>query len=120
MSLPHKIEWWLLHDSKTVAAEVSACQPSRRAWLKVGVARNNPRNPNQHLSENVQFGVRYFEVEKSVLDDAKYNDRYIENEEVLNQEIVLAKNEEELERILARWLSDLDKLVLPYFCDCPI
>lgn len=119
MSLPYKVEWWLLHDGKSVAAEVLPSQPSRRAWIKIRAAREKKEQQSLYPND-VKFGVRYFEIEKSVLEDAKIKNRYIENNELLSQEVILVKNEEELASVLSRWLSDLDKLVLPYFCDCPV
>ena len=119
MSLPDKVRYWLVSANKSVAAEISTKNHDRRAWVKVTAARPIPEDPMYNLPEDVRFGVRYFEVEKNVLQEAKDNDRYIENEEVLNEEVIIVNNETELEQVLSRWLANLDKLVLPYFCDYP-
>lgn len=107
MTLSYHVKFRLFSRRLALAAEVPASDPERRAWVGVYPL------PNQ---ENC-FNVRYFEVEKSVL-EAEYD---IAEDELLNQTTL--KNvcgENELIKVLSTWLSDMNSLVTGDFCDYPI
>ena len=106
MSLPQHIQYWLLREQKMVAAEVTASLPSHRAWIGVYPPR----------FDRDSFLVRYFEV----VQDLVAQDFDIHEDQLENKETLVVSDEEELVRVLSRWLHNLDDLKGPSFSDYPI
>lgn len=90
----------------TLAAEVPASQPDRRAWISV-----------RPLGDS-QYDVVYFEIERQHIDEVIESWDY--DEFLLNRQELRVTGEDELERILAQWTNNLESLVEPYFCDYPL
>lgn len=106
MLLPDHILFWLDQQGKMVAAEIPASQSDHRAWI--GVYPWTEKKPF--------YKIRYFEVSRHVLEQG-YD---IAEPDLLNSQRLTAHSSDELAAILMRWLTDLNVLVQPYFCDYPI
>ena len=106
MALPHHVRDRLQRRKWLLAAEVPAAEPSRRAWVGVYPV-GDPVD---------RFNVRYFEVERSALED----DWDISEADLVKRETIEVAGEQALEQVLARWIDDPTKLVQPVFCDYPI
>lgn len=106
MTLPQHIQYWLLRQHKMVAAEVASTLPGHRAWVGV-----YPPRPTRDT-----FIVRYFEVDHTLIEQ----DLDIHEEQLQNKEKIYVRDEEELVVVLSRWLTSLDSLKDPSFCDYPI
>jgi hypothetical protein len=90
-----------------LAAEVSASQPGRRAW--VGVAPSN--------SSSETYVVLHFELEAEDLAKIRAGDDV--DAYWIDHERMVAASMDELCTILRRWLEDLNVLVQPVFCEYP-
>lgn len=106
MCLPYHVQYRLLKKKWRLAAEVKPSLPDRRAWVGVYPLRD------QHET----FIVRYFELEKELID----KDFDISEDELLDSQKFVVQSEAELCQILAKWLGDLEGLVVPNLCDYPI
>src|SRR5258706_1488895 len=106
MSLPQHILYWLLHEQKMLAAEVKPTLPGHRAWIGVYPPRSS-RN---------SFLVRYFEVAQELV----AHDVDIHEDQLENKETLVVFDEEELTRVLSRWLENINDLKGPSFSDYPI
>ncbi len=90
----------------TLAAEVHASRPDRRAWVSVRPLGGS------------EYDVVYFEVERQHIDEVIESWDY--DEFLLNRQELRVTGEDDLERTLAQWVDDLETLVQPYFCDYPL
>jgi hypothetical protein len=106
MPLPQHVQYWLLQQGKSLAAEVTPTLHGRRAWVGV----HPPR-----ISRD-SFLVRYFEVKREFIE----NDLDIHEEQLENKQTITVSGEEELVEVLSRWINNLNDLKGPSFSDYPI
>lgn len=106
MGLPQHIHYWLVQAHKMLAAEVAPTLPGHRAWIGVYPPR----------SYRDTFLVRYFEVAQELITQ----DVDIHEDQLENKETFVVASEDELVRVLSRWLPNLDALKGPSFSDYPI
>ena len=104
MSLPHSPPDWphyqwfrLVRRGLSLAAEVPASQPDRRAWVKVW-----PYGEENH------YLVQYFEVENAHYQEAYGS--YDCDHFLLNEQRYMCEGVTEVKRLLDQWLNDLTKL----------
>ena len=103
-----------------LAAEVPASQPDRRAWILVHPLEPPHDEYPVRGSEGRHCGYRVLDSERAARLLEEVCSTWDYDYYLLNKETLQVANEAELEQVLARWLDDLEQLVQPYFCDCPI
>jgi hypothetical protein len=91
-----------------MAAEVSPSRPGRRAWIAV------------YPLGDSRYTVKIVEIDKEVLDRSVASDSYLWDADAVHLGLIAVHGEDELARVLTRWLPDLEQLVQPYFCDYPL
>ena len=98
--------WYRLHRRKmTLAAEVSARQPGNRAWIRVIPL------------ENEHYKVNYIEIRSD--DYEVVSSTYDQDLYFLVNEYYDANSDDDLERLLNKWMPDARLLKDPYFVGYP-
>ncbi len=115
MAIPHCPDDWPYHPwyrlvrrSLSVAAEVSASRPSRRAWVYVCPLPDS------------RYAVYYFEVEGDRYGEILETWDYDRPGMLLEEQRLVVTGEAELRVVLSRWLDDLSRLVDPGVSTFPI
>jgi hypothetical protein len=108
MGLPYHVWYRLTRRHMDLAAEVSPSRPDRRAWIAV-----YPLNDSK-------YNVKVVEVDEEILDRSVVSDSYLCDADAAYVDLISVHGEDELARVLTRWLPDLEQLVQPDFCDYPL
>ena len=123
--LSNEVVWYRLGRQKmTLATEVRASRPSRRAWVCVTPMRRKPWGACTPAIREY-FLLLYFELERDAV--AIVRDSYDYDEYLLHRAVVrvLAGEERDpalqrLARVLSRWRADPRALVQPWAGDYPL
>lgn len=111
MELPAKIKKIIFEKRKIMVIDIPLEREDRKAWIGIYPF------PHHNDRELEGINIRYFEVEKYLIDKG-YD---IAENELLNSVKICAKNEHELIEFLYKYIGDeFDRIVSPDLSDYPI